>query len=183
MKTRRFVLAAVLAAVVIALSVYTGKYIVLLALLGPAVIAADNLRRREDASAEETAPEPEAPPELPQKLPVLILGTGMTAVRMLAEISKQEDCPWQVAGLVDETGTHAKNTVNGVRVLATLSELPMLLPEIGAEALIIAARLEEERFAAACRMAHNAGLTVLCLPEEKRNSLSAGIADLITLSN
>ena len=84
---------------------------------------------------------------------------------------------------MDETGTHAKNTVNGVRVLATLSELPMLLPEIGAEALIIAARLEEERFAAACRMAHNAGLMVLCLPEDKRNTLSAGIADLITLSN
>ncbi len=179
MNKKRLVLAAVLAAVVVGLAIYAAEPLLLIALLGPAIIAADVLRRapqEEEAAAEIMPPAPE-------KEKVLILGTGMIAVRFLAEISADADGPYEVAAFIDDTGTHARNIINGVRVCGSLSELPAIAAETDAAALLIAARLDEARFAAAANMARASGLAVYALPEEKRNSLSAGYRDLISFDN
>ena len=179
MNKKRLVLAAVLAAVVAGLAIYVGKPVILIALLGPAIIVADVLRRapQEDAAADEAAP------PAPVKENVLILGTGMIAVRFLAEIAADEDGPYTVSAFIDETGTHARNVINGVHVCGSLSELPVIAAETEAKALLIAARLDSDRFAAAANMARASGLSVYALPEEKRNSLNAGYRDLILFDN
>ena len=179
MNKKRLVLAAILAVVVAGLAIYVGKPIVLIALLGPAIIVADMLRR---PPQEEMTPEETAPPA-PVKENVLILGTGMIAVRFLAEISADADSPYAVAAFIDETGTHARNVINGVRVCGSLSELPVIAGETDAKALLIAARLDVDRFTAAVNMARASGLSVYALPEEKRNSLNAGYRDLILFDN
>lgn len=179
MNKKRLVLAAVLAVVVVGLSVYVAKPLILIALLGPAIIAADVLRR---APQEEEAPA-EVTPSVSEKENALILGTGMIAVRFLAEITADADSAYAVAAFIDETGTHARNMINGVRVCGSLSELPVIAAETNARALIVAARMDPERFAAAANMARASGLAVYALPEEKRNSLNAGYRDLISFDN
>ena len=56
-------------------------------------------------------------------------------------------------------------------------------PALSRKALLIAARLDPERFASAVNMARASGLSVYALPEEKRNSLNAGYRDLILFDN
>ena len=179
MNKKRLVLAAILALVVVGLAIYVAKPLLLFALLGPAIILADVLRR--SASGEDA--QTEAVPPEPVKENVLILGTGMIAVRFLAEISADVDGRYTVAAFIDETGTHARNVINGVRVCGSLSELSVIVRQTDAKALIIATKLDCERFNTAVHMAKASGLAVFALPEEKRNSLTAGYRDLISFDN
>ena len=81
--------------------------------------------RAKISTDEEQPPEPQTPIDRLKPEPVLIIGTGVASLRLLKEIQGDPSCGYQVIGLVDDTGLRGKNTINGMPVCGTLSDLPL----------------------------------------------------------
>ncbi len=95
--------------------------------------------------------------------PVLVLGAGDAAVGLSKELGRSND--WQLVGFLDDdTGTHGR-TLNGIKVLGALDELPQWAARLEVSQAIIAmpsgSHLVRKRAIDLCAQA---GLKVLTVP-------------------
>ncbi|MCJ7720896.1 polysaccharide biosynthesis protein [Candidatus Bathyarchaeota archaeon] len=94
--------------------------------------------------------------------PVLVLGAGGAAVRLLKELSRSVE--WRIVGLLDDNLTKRGKILDGVQVLGPISDLPILVKKLGVLHAIIAmpsATHSERRLALnACSTAGVKALTV-----------------------
>ncbi|HEV8177763.1 MAG TPA: nucleoside-diphosphate sugar epimerase/dehydratase [Gemmatimonadales bacterium] len=68
----------------------------------------------------------------------LIIGAGERAEQVLRETRRAEMCALYPVGLIDLNGTRQGRTIRGVRVVATVDDLPRVCKELRAEFAIIA---------------------------------------------
>jgi FlaA1/EpsC-like NDP-sugar epimerase len=94
--------------------------------------------------------------------PVLVLGAGGAAVRLLKEFSRSVD--WRVVGLLDDNITKHSKIIDGVQVLGEISDLPVFVEKLGVSHAIIAmpsaTHRERRRALDACSLAEIKALTV-----------------------
>ncbi len=97
-----------------------------------------------------------------QGKPVLVLGAGDAAVRLLKEFSRSVE--WRVVGLLDDNATKRSKILDGVQVLGKISDLPILAEKLGVSHAIIAmpsaTHSERRRALDACSLAEVKALTV-----------------------
>ncbi len=94
--------------------------------------------------------------------PVLVLGAGGAAVRLLKELSRSVE--WRVVGLLDDDPTKRSKILDGVQVLGQIADLPVLVEKLGVSHAIIAmpsaTHRERRRALDACSAAGVKALTV-----------------------
>ena len=94
--------------------------------------------------------------------PVLVLGAGGAAVRLLKEFSRSVE--WRVVGLLDDNATKRSKILDGVQVLGKISDLPIFAKKLGVSHAIIAmpsaTHSERRRALDACSLAGVKALTV-----------------------
>lgn len=94
--------------------------------------------------------------------PVLVLGAGGAAVRLLKEFSRSIE--WRVVGLLDDNATKRSKILDGVQVLGKISDLPIFAEKLGVSHAIIAmpsaTHSERRRALDACSLAGVKALTV-----------------------
>jgi len=94
--------------------------------------------------------------------PVLVLGAGGAAVRLLKELSHSVE--WRVVGLLDDDPTKRSKILDGVQVLGQIADLPVLIEKLGVSHAIIAmpsaTHRERRRALDACSAAGVKALTV-----------------------
>ncbi len=94
--------------------------------------------------------------------PVLVLGAGGAAVRLLKELSRSVE--WRVVGLLDDDPTKRSKILDGVQVLGQIADLPVLVEKLGVSHAIIAmpsaTHRERRRALDACSVAGVKALTV-----------------------
>ena len=97
-----------------------------------------------------------------QGKPVLVLGAGGAAVRLLKEFSRSVE--WRVVGLLDDNITKRSKILDGVQVLGKISDLPVFAEKLGVSHAIIAmpsvTSSERRRALDACSLAGVNALTV-----------------------
>lgn len=97
-----------------------------------------------------------------QGKPVLVLGAGGAAVRLLKEFSRSVE--WRVVGLLDDNTAKHSKILDGVKVLGKISDLPVFAERLGVSHAIIAmpsATHSQRRMALdACSLAGIKALTV-----------------------
>ena len=97
-----------------------------------------------------------------QGKPVLVLGAGGAAVRLLKEFSRSVE--WRVVGLLDDNATKRSKILDGVQVLGEISDLPVFAEKLGVSHAIIAmpsaTHSERRRALDACSLAGVKALTV-----------------------
>jgi FlaA1/EpsC-like NDP-sugar epimerase len=90
-----------------------------------------------------------------QGKPVLVLGAGGAAVRLLKEFSRSVE--WRVVGLLDDNATKRSKILDGVQVLGKISDLPVFAEKLGVSHAIIAipsaTHSERRRALDACSLA------------------------------
>ena len=72
----------------------------------------------------------------PKRKPVLVLGAGEAAEKLINDIHGSRD--WRVVGLLDDDRAKHGRNIHGIRVLASLEELPRYAGELGIGHAIIA---------------------------------------------
>ena len=94
--------------------------------------------------------------------PVLVLGAGGAAVRLLKEFSRSAE--WRVVGLLDDNVTKHSKIIDGVQVLGNIPDLPVFAEKLGVSHAIIAmpsaTHSERRRALDACSLAGIKALTV-----------------------
>ncbi len=94
--------------------------------------------------------------------PVLVLGAGGAAVRLLKELSRSAE--WQIVGLLDDDLTKRSKLLDGVQVLGQITDLPVLAEKLDVSHAIIAmpsaTHRERRRALDACSAAGVKALTV-----------------------
>ncbi len=94
--------------------------------------------------------------------PVLVLGAGGAAVRLLKELSRSVE--WRVVGLLDDDLTKRSKILDGVQVLGQITDLPILAEKLNVSHAIIAmpsaTHRERRRALDACSAAGVKALTV-----------------------
>lgn len=97
-----------------------------------------------------------------QGKPVLVLGAGGAAVRLLKEFSRSVE--WRVVGLLDDNVTKRSKIIDGVQVLGKIPDLPIFAEKLGVSHAIIAmpsaTHSERRRALDACSLAEVKALTV-----------------------
>jgi FlaA1/EpsC-like NDP-sugar epimerase len=97
-----------------------------------------------------------------QGKPVLVLGAGGAAVRLLKEFSRSVE--WRVVGLLDDNVTKRSKIIDGVQVLGKIPDLPIFAEKLGVSHAIIAmpsaTHSERRRALDACSLAGVKALTV-----------------------
>ena len=97
-----------------------------------------------------------------QGKPVLVLGAGGAAVRLLKEFTRSVE--WRVVGLLDDNATKRSKILDGVQVLGKISDLPIFAEKLGVSHAIIAmpsaTHSERRRALDACSLAEVKALTV-----------------------
>ena len=68
--------------------------------------------------------------------PVLVLGAGDAAASLAKDLAKSRD--WRLVGFLDDDSEHQGRTLNGVKVLGTLDELPQWAAQLHVAQAIIA---------------------------------------------
>lgn len=180
MTVRIYILACAMAAAAVACALICSSPWPLLALLPAVGLVVIRLAHKRRMSAPCNVPaEPEPEPEVCKKR-VVIVGTGLLAVRLLSHVTARcED--WEVVGFADESGTRSRNTVNGVRVLGCVSELVLLAKEVQADVICIAVRQEGETLELTRRICLSCAREVYELPAAA--AAAAGPCELVKLSN
>ncbi|WP_239003014.1 nucleoside-diphosphate sugar epimerase/dehydratase [Dechloromonas sp. TW-R-39-2] len=103
--------------------------------------------------------------------PVLVLGAGDAAERLLRELAHSDD--WRVVGLLDDTPRRAGNELRGVRILGPVKDVALWSEKLEVRRAIVAmpeAGAHERRVA--MEAAVQAGLAVLTVPS--LNDMLAG---------
>lgn len=94
--------------------------------------------------------------------PVLVLGAGGAAVRLLKELSRSAE--WRIVGLLDDDLTKRSKFLDGVQVLGQITDLPVLAEKLDVSHAIIAmptaTNRERRRALDACSAAGVKALTV-----------------------
>lgn len=94
--------------------------------------------------------------------PVLVLGAGGAAVRLLKELSRSAE--WRIVGLLDDDLTKRSKFLDGVQVLGQITDLPVLAEKLDVSHAIIAmpsaTHRERRRALDACSAAGVKALTV-----------------------
>jgi len=94
--------------------------------------------------------------------PVLVLGAGGAAVRLLKELSRSVE--WRIVGLLDDDLTKRSKLLDGVQVLGQITDLPVLAEKLDVSHAIIAmpsaTHRERRRALDACSAAGVKALTV-----------------------
>jgi FlaA1/EpsC-like NDP-sugar epimerase len=94
--------------------------------------------------------------------PVLVLGAGGAAVRLLKELSRSVE--WRIVGLLDDDLTKRSKLLDGVQVLGQITDLPVLAEKLDVSHAIIAmpsaTNRERRRALDACSAAGVKALTV-----------------------
>lgn len=94
--------------------------------------------------------------------PVLVLGAGGAAVRLLKELSRSVE--WRIVGLLDDDLTKRSKILDGVEVLGQITDLPFLAENLNVSHAIIAmpsaTHHERRRALDACAAAGVKALTV-----------------------
>lgn len=95
--------------------------------------------------------------------PVLVLGAGDAAVSLSKELARSND--WQLVGFLDDDANTHGRTLNGIKVLGALDELPQWAAQLNVNQAIIAmpsgSHLVRKR---AIKLCNQAGLKVLTVP-------------------
>ena len=95
--------------------------------------------------------------------PVIVLGAGEAAITLVKDLARGE--AWQVVGLLDDDMSIVGRQLEGVKVLGSIKDLPILAESYQVAHVIIAmpsAHHQERR--AAVEVANQCGLTVLTVP-------------------
>ena len=128
---------------------------------------------------EEEASVPQTPIERTEPESVLIIGTGIASLRLLKEIQSDPSCGYQVIGLVDDTGLRGRNTINGMSVCGTLSDLPLTVNGTGAKRILIPKLpTEKEKRDTLLHLCYSTGATVMTVPELRPDPNAPMLADL-----
>lgn len=94
--------------------------------------------------------------------PVLVLGAGDAAVSLAKELAKSGE--WRLVGFLDDSNERHGRTLNGVRVLGSLDELPRWVEKLGVQQAIIAmpssSHQQRKRAIQLCNAAKVQALTV-----------------------
>ena len=94
--------------------------------------------------------------------PVLVLGAGGAAVRLLKELSHSAE--WRIVGLLDDDLTKRSKLLDGVQILGQITDLPVLAEKLDVSHAIIAmpsaTHRERRRALDACSAAGVKALTV-----------------------
>lgn len=69
----------------------------------------------------------------------LIVGTGVTAIRLLQKLQDHPEIGYRVVGLIDESGTAEEKDIAGHPVLGTLEDLRRIAREFSVQEIFIAA--------------------------------------------
>jgi FlaA1/EpsC-like NDP-sugar epimerase len=98
-----------------------------------------------------------------QGAPVLIVGTGDTAITLVKELSRTAD--WRVVGLIDDNRALSGRVLQDVRVVGTIGEMAQVARQLEATHAIIAlpeaTHRERRRIVEQCRAA---GVKVMTIP-------------------
>ncbi|MDZ4201169.1 MAG: nucleoside-diphosphate sugar epimerase/dehydratase [Gallionella sp.] len=94
--------------------------------------------------------------------PVLVLGAGDAAAGLAKELAKSSE--WRLVGFLDDSSERQGRTLNGVRVLGGLDELPRRAEQLGVQQVIIAmpssSHQQRKRAIQLCNEARVKALTV-----------------------
>lgn len=95
--------------------------------------------------------------------PVLVMGAGAAAVNLVRELARSSE--WRVVGLLDDDPTKWRRTVQGVRVLGALEELPHWAREyrVG-HAIVAMPSVSHEQRRRAVNLCVRAGVRSLIVP-------------------
>lgn len=96
-------------------------------------------------------------------MPVLVLGAGDAAVSLVKDLSRSEE--WQVVGILDDDRAMQGRQIQGVKVIAGISQLPEISANLSVSHVIVAMpSAAHQARRRAVEIANECGLTVLTVP-------------------
>ena len=104
-----------------------------------------------------------------RRVPVLLIGAGDSAEVFIRELARNREAPYEVLGLVDDTGHRAGRRIHGVPVLDHVDHLEAVLAGLrkrgrAPERLVLTRRPEREQLNRILEIADAAGTSVARLP-------------------